>query len=65
MTARFILSMPIVREKLCGNEYTIGIVPTIVVIKNGKVIFRQDGRSMAGLGKGDLERAVSEASAAR
>ena len=34
------------------EEYTIGIVPTIVVIKNGEVIFRQDGRSMAGLSKG-------------
>ena len=46
------------------EEYRISIVPTIVVMKNGEEIFRQDGRSMSGLGKGDLERAVSEASAA-
>ena len=44
------------------DEYSIGVVPTIVVIKEGRVIFRQDGRPMAGLSKGDLERAISAAS---
>ena len=46
------------------EEYSIGTVPTLVVIKDSEVIFRKDGRPMAGLAKGDLERAVSEALAA-
>jgi len=47
------------------DEYKIGVVPTIAVFKNAGVIFRQDGRSMAGLSKGDLEQALSEAAASR
>ena len=43
------------------DEYKIAIVPTILVFRGDKVVFRQDGRSMVGLVKGDLERAMDAA----
>ncbi|MDG6922357.1 MAG: glutaredoxin family protein [Nitrososphaerota archaeon] len=41
------------------EKYRIDIVPTIVVFKGGKKIFRQGGRSMRGLNENDLEAAKS------
>lgn len=36
------------------EKYRIDIVPTIIVFRGGKEIFRQDGRSMQGLNLRDL-----------
>ncbi len=46
------------------DEYNVAIVPTIAVFQRGQIVFRQDGRSMVGLVKGDLERAINAAEAA-
>lgn len=47
------------------NEYSIPLVPTIVVFSLGKEIFRQNGRSGIGLLKGDLDRAIQVATKAK
>jgi len=41
------------------DDYSIKIVPTIIVFENGEPVFRRDGKSMAGLSMGDLDQAVS------
>ena len=45
------------------EEYNIPLVPTIMVFKDGREVFRQDGRPNIGLLKGDLERALLSKSA--
>ena len=42
------------------DEYSVKIVPTILVFKDGQVVFRRDGRSGAGLGMSDLQDALSK-----
>ena len=42
------------------DDYSISVVPTIIVVENGKEIFRRDGRSGAGLNRLDLDAAVNE-----
>ncbi|MHB8568222.1 MAG: thioredoxin family protein [Nitrososphaerales archaeon] len=46
------------------DEFKIPLVPTIIVLKNGKELFRQNGRAGIGLVKSDLERAVAVAASA-
>ena len=41
------------------DEYSIKIVPTVLVFEGGKTVFRRDGKSFAGLKMSDLEDAVS------
>ena len=43
------------------EKYRIDIVPTIIVFKGGKEVFRQGGRSMQGLNQKDLEDAIKAA----
>jgi len=45
------------------DEYSIKIVPTILVFDGGKTVFRRDGKSFAGLKMSDLEDAISVAAA--
>jgi len=45
------------------DQYSIKIVPTILVMKDGKQLFRRDGRSMAGLSESDLRQALDAISA--
>jgi thioredoxin-like negative regulator of GroEL len=46
------------------DEYSVKIVPTIFVFYNGQIIFRRDGKSMAGLSMSELQEAVSKAESA-
>jgi len=46
------------------DDFSIRIVPTIIVFKNGKSVFRKDGKSGAGLKMSDLEQGLSELSSA-
>jgi len=46
------------------DDFSIRIVPTIIVFKDGKSIFRRDGKSGAGLKMSDLEQGLSELSSA-
>lgn len=41
------------------DEFGIKIVPTLVVFDEGEVVFRRDGKSMAGLRMSDLEDGIS------
>lgn len=43
------------------DEYDVNIVPTLLVIKDSKVIFRRDGKSFAGLSVADLQEGISRA----
>jgi thioredoxin 1 len=45
------------------DDFSMRIVPTIIVFKDGKSIFRRDGKSGAGLKMSDLEQGLSELSA--
>jgi thioredoxin-like negative regulator of GroEL len=45
------------------DEYSIKIVPTIIVMKEGQPLFRRDGRPMAGLSMADLKQAIEIMSA--
>ena len=55
-------------DKSLWDDFSIKIVPTIIVFKDGKSIFRIDGRRAifhpvrAGLNMTDLEQALSSAS---
>ncbi|HKW04075.1 MAG TPA: thioredoxin family protein [Nitrososphaerales archaeon] len=40
------------------EKFQIDIVPTIIVFKEGREIFRRNGVSMRGLNQGDLEAAI-------
>lgn len=40
------------------DKYKIDIVPTIVVFRDSKEIFRRDGKAMRGLSRQDLEEVV-------
>ena len=42
------------------DQYSIKIVPTIIIFKDGKQAFRRDGRSMAGLSEKDLTQAIDQ-----
>jgi thioredoxin-like negative regulator of GroEL len=44
------------------DKYRIDIVPTIIVFREGKEIFRRDGKSMRGLSEEDLASALKSAS---
>ena len=44
------------------DDFSIKIVPTVIVFKDGKIIFRRDGKSGAGLRMSDLEQGLSELS---
>jgi len=41
------------------DEFSVKIVPTVLVFENGQVIFRRDGKSGAGLKISELEEAIS------
>jgi thioredoxin 1 len=41
------------------DQYDVSLVPTIVIYKDGKEIFRKDGRPGIGLREADLKEAVS------
>jgi thioredoxin-like negative regulator of GroEL len=43
------------------DEYSVKIVPTILVFNNGQIIFRRDGKSGAGLSMSELQEAISKA----
>ncbi len=43
------------------DDFTIKIVPTIVVFNKGEIVFRRDGRSGAGLRLSDLEDGIAQA----
>ena len=45
------------------EDYDINVVPTIVVYRDGKQMFKKQGRFGAGLGVADLEEALKEATA--
>jgi thioredoxin 1 len=40
------------------DEYSISLVPTIIVFKEGKEVFRRNGRASIGLQQKDLEQAL-------
>jgi thiol-disulfide isomerase/thioredoxin len=40
------------------DDYSIKFVPTIVVMEDGKQVFRRDGKPMAGLSLNDLQQAL-------
>jgi thiol-disulfide isomerase/thioredoxin len=42
------------------DEYSIKIVPTLLVFDDSKVVFRRDGKSGAGLAMADLQEAISK-----
>ncbi len=42
------------------DDFSIKIVPTLIVFKDGKSIFRRDGKSGAGLRMSDLEQGLTE-----
>ena len=46
------------------DDFSIKIVPTLIVFKDGKSIFRRDGKSGAGLRMSDLEQGLTELSSA-
>jgi hypothetical protein len=46
------------------DDFSIKIVPTLIVFKDGKSIFRRDGKSGTGLRMSDLEQGLSELSSA-
>lgn len=43
------------------DEYDINVVPTIVVYRDGKQMFKREGRFGSGLGRTDLEEAFKVA----
>lgn len=43
------------------DEYSINVVPTIVVYRDGKEMFKREGRFGSGLGRADLEEAIKVA----
>jgi len=45
------------------DEFSIKIVPTLVVFDKGQILLRRDGKSMAGLRISDLEDGISRVSA--
>ena len=42
------------------EDYTIKIVPTLVLFRNGDIVFRRDGKSGMGLRLSDLEEGVAQ-----
>jgi thiol-disulfide isomerase/thioredoxin len=42
------------------DDYSIKIVPTLVVFDNGQIVFRRDGKSGAGLKMSDLDEGISK-----
>lgn len=40
------------------EDYDINVVPTIVLYRNGKQVYKKQGRFGAGLGEADLENAL-------
>jgi thiol-disulfide isomerase/thioredoxin len=47
------------------DSFDVKLVPTLLVLQDGKQIFRRDGRPMRGLGKEDLEDALKAISSAQ
>lgn len=46
------------------DQFSIKIVPTLAVFENNQIVFRRDGKSMAGLKVSDLEEGISRVLAA-
>lgn len=42
------------------DEFSIKIVPTLMVFNKGQIIFRRDGKSFAGLRMSDLEDGIAK-----